>query len=304
MASKWLGIFGKDLQRGCVYRLIAVGIAVPLLILFIFVPLYFANLPGLSEQQAVLIMVIPAGIFILLILVGAPALIYYSIRRRAAWLDDVFTSQGLEGRSYALTGRQYHGRLRGRDVDVTFVRGPSLSLKVSSAVQTRLGVSGAGDVSLGLARLFNKEPLDLSGTDLLAFAQEEEWGRALLEDPQVRRLLEELISEDHPFSIRQVEFNPGSVMLRLYRSRQVFDFRISPEQGRRWLNSLFELAEIAEKLPAPRQALTVSELPSDAPTVEPTTTRTSVVMMAVILGIALCLGAVGLILGIWLGGNP
>ncbi|MFC1936816.1 hypothetical protein ACFLYP_04030 [Chloroflexota bacterium] len=258
LGQTWL----KDMQRGCLYRWISVLIVIPLFCVCIGVPLFFANRPGVTEQEALWIMVIPGALFLLLILGGTPAILIISIRRRANWLDTVFLPMGLEGRSYTLTGRQYHGRVRGREVDVFFARGPLFKMHISTDLKTRVGVSDAESVSLTLAGIFKKEPLDmpeLERHNLVAFAHEDDWAAELIRDHQAVRIMDELIHEDNPFIFRQIHLTARDIMFYQYRSTAMWGFTIEPDQARNWFNQLMRLLEIMEGLPAPREELEESE---------------------------------------------
>ncbi len=296
MTTKWIGTIGKDFQRGCVYQLIALMVVVPLFALFILLPLFLANRPGVGEQEALAIMIVPAALFLFLLIGGGWGFVFFSIRKRARWMDEVFVPLGLTGSAYGFTGRQYHGTVRGREVDVTFVRGPNLSIHVSSPLGTNLAISDTADVSQNLARLFNKEPLNQPNQKITVFADEEDWGQAFISDLQARKLLTDLIFEEHPFLIRQIHFTPAALRLRLYRSKQVFDFRFTPEQGRHWVEDLIRLVEIAESLPAPREQKEESALLQKTRQGKLMSGKMVTIIVTAILAMALCVGGFALAL--------
>ena len=260
MSGKWMKIWGNSAQRGCLIQLLAVAIVIPLFGACILVPLFFANRPGVGKTEMLLILVIPMGLFLLALLGGSLGFLFWSMRRRAAWMDEIFAPFGLVGSSYALTGRQYHGKVRGRKADVLFTRGPMLSIYLSTDVFTRAAFGNPQDVSTGLAKAFNKTPLDWGGDELTIFSHEDEWGRSFISQPEVQAALKDLILDESPFFIQQVLLEPGYLMLRLYRSKAMFDFKIPPEQGKRWVDRLVWLAELAERQPAPKESLPASAL--------------------------------------------
>jgi hypothetical protein len=260
MTQKLVKAIGKDYQRSCLYQLIAVAIVVPLFVVCILLPLYFANRPGVSETEFLLITIIPAALFLVVLFGGGFGFLFWSIRRRASWLDEIFISLGLKGKSYTFTGRQYHGKVRGRNVDVLFTRGPSLSIYISTDVFTSLTISDPVDVSQNIAKVLHKTPLDTHSKDLTFFAKDEVWGKQLANDPEAHQLLKELIFDEHPYHIRHVLFEPGFILLRLYRSQKMFDFKIPPEQGKRWVDKLLHLAEIAEGFEPPQVEMATSSV--------------------------------------------
>lgn len=259
MGQAWF----KDYQRGCSIQVISIAIAIPLLCLCIFVPLFFANRPGVSSEASLWIMVVPASLFLLIMFGGGFGAIFYSIRRRTKWLDEAFASFGLEGSSYAVIGRQYHGTYRGREIDINFARGPMFNLYLSTPLQTRVSISDKEDVSKTLTGLFNKEPLEIPEAEqkkLTVFAEEEEWGTEFITHPDVIPIANGLIREEHPFLFRYVQLNPGVFLLRLYRSKKMLDFQFTPEQAKHWVAELFRLAEIAESLSPPQEEIPIGEL--------------------------------------------
>ena len=291
MAQKWIGVFGKDMQRGCIFQLLAVAVVLPLICSFIFIPLYLANRPGVTESEALLIMVIPAVLFLFLIFGGSALTIILSIRRRAVWLDAAFDAFNLEGSSYAMTGRQYHGQYRGREMDVSFLRGPSLLINLSTDLMTRMTISDSQSVLQGLANLVNKETIQMENDQLIAYPHELEWAKTYLYNPQVRALLVDLVFDEHPFLIRQVEFQPGTITLRLYRSNKIFGFKVLPEQVRKWVSTLLELVEIAERQPAPAVILDPSTLATSVR--EGKTARYAWIIIGAIAGVSVCIGIIG-----------
>lgn len=303
MFKKWMGAWGKDYQRGCLVQLLAVVIAVPLLGAFIFLPLYLANRPGVSSDEALWIMAVPAAVFLLLMFGGSFGAIWYSIRRRGKWLDAVFLPLGLEGRQYAVIGRQYHGRIQAREVDVFYARGPLLTVYVGTRLKTRLSLAAREDVSPKLAGVFNNDPLELTDLRLVAYAHDAVWGREFVAQPEVVQTAAALIFEEHPFLFRQVILNPEALMLRLYRSKQIRDFRFTPEQGRRWIEALIRLAEIGEGLPAPGEEIEESGFSEKARQGKLRTGWIAGGIVALLIGIPTCVAVITVLVLLYLDGG-
>ena len=252
----------KDYQRGCVYYILAVIIAVPLTCVLVFLPVYFATRSGVSSSQSLLIMVIPMSLYLLILFGGGAGAMFYFIRRRSRWLYDAFTPLGLEGRSLAVTGRQFHGTVSGRQIDVHYYRGPVLNIYIQTDVKTRVSFTSSDDIIPSLAGVFNKEAFRLEDTldELYVIAHEEQWARQLANQPGVTGLVRELVFDDTNFLYQQVYLNPGALSFRLYRTDRMFDFKVEPDQVNRWIDTLIRLADIVEKMPDPAERLEESEL--------------------------------------------
>jgi hypothetical protein len=303
MLKKWLGAWGKDYQRGCLIQIVSVFFVVPLVALFIFIPAYYANRPGVTTEEAFWIMAIPASIFLFLLLGGGSAVILLSIKRRTNWLDEIFLPMGLAGRSYAITGRQYHGRVKGREVDVFYSRGPMLTIYLGTSMKTQLSIAAVEDVSRNLAGFFNKEPLAMGDPRLAAYAHDAAWGQVFVNQPEVRKIAEELIFEEHPFLFRQLILNPEAIALRLYRSTQFREFRFDPEQGKRWLEQLAGLVKIAESLPAPKETLEESDLNEKARRGDLRTGWIVGFVVAALVGIPTCIGLIAVLVILYFNGG-
>lgn len=260
MLGRWLNAWAKDLQRGCVYQFIAAVTVIPLIIILIIIPFNFASRPDISQNEFLIIILLPAMIFLIASIGGGWGAALLIIRKRRAWVDQIFARFHLRASRLNITGRQYHGMVAGREVDVLYQRGPILTVYVSTQVTTRLSVSDSEDIIRGIANIFHQEPICLRKEGLTIYAHEVTWAQAFLDVPEVRALLKELIFEVYPFQARQVLMIPGRLMLRYYRSQQGAAFHFSAEQASRWMDALLKLADYADAQPAPQKILPVSEL--------------------------------------------
>ena len=294
MSQRMFGAWGKDMQRGCLIQIIAAGIVVPVFLIFIILPLYFANRPGVSDRESLVIMVAGGVLFLLAVFGGVGGYVLITLRRRASWLDEAFLTFGLEGKGYNITGRQFHGRFRGREMDVLFQRGPNLMIYLSTTLMTRLTINDPQSVVQRLAGVFNQEPIEFPQDQLLVYAQDHAWAKSFLAEPAVRDLCKDLIFDEHPFLIRSIEFQPGTILLRLYRSKQLMDFQFSAEQTHRWVQALVEIAELAETQPSPQEELAPSTL--SASVREGKASKYGIVVALAMVGVALCVGLISVII--------
>ncbi|MCJ7622915.1 MAG: hypothetical protein MUO76_05395 [Anaerolineaceae bacterium] len=290
--NKFLRSGTKSYQRGCLFTLIAAAIAIPLTCILVFIPVYFATRSGVSSSQSLWIMVIPASLYLLILIGGGAAAVLYFIRRRSRWMDDIFIPLGLEGRSYTITGRQYHGTIAGRKVDVLYYRGPALNIYIESDIGTRLSLSPSDNIIPALSGLFKKEPFrldDIPDQVITVIAHEERWARQLVAQAEVVGLVRELVFDDTDFLYQQVFLSPGSLSFRLFGTDKMFDVKIDPQQGSRWVDTLIRLTEYVEQKPAPEEHLEESELEQRTQRGTLNVTRIAIIVIAIFLVISILL---------------
>jgi hypothetical protein len=182
---------------------------------------------------------------------GGMILGVWRIRRRAAQLDTAFIPLGLTGKAYLWNGRQYHGEINGRQVDAYFYRGPSLDIYLASPLNTRLGIGLKGRLSQIASSKINRPELVTNDPELAhlgVYPLDDRWGRDLLEESDSKTLILRLTTSKSSFEFRNLLFQPEAIQLQIH----FIDFRtITAENLRIWVNDLFDLAGIAESLPAP-----------------------------------------------------
>ena len=281
----------KDQMRGVVISLLSIAIVVPLACVLIFIPLWFANQPGAS----IWVLIVPASLFLLILLGGGWGAVGWAFYRRKRWLDALFIPWGLTGSRYMISGRQYEGAVQGREVIARFYRGPTLDLYVSTPLQTRLGIAEQSRTGLALAGMVGREPLALDDPEmdgLSIFALDEEWARSLLADPEAKSLLLQLMRAGESWVLmRQVYLQPGAFYLRLYRNRNLFKYGIEPEEAQAWLDDLLALARIAEGLPAPQ--VTAEESGAERMVRSGRTFSITLIVVALLVGVPTCIIAIG-----------
>ena len=281
----------KDQMRALVIGLLSTAVVVPLAVVLIFVPIWLVT----RSDASIWVLIVPAGLFLLILFGGGFGGLAWSVRRRKRWLDSLFTPWGLTGSTYMVSGRQYQGTTAGREIIARFYRGPTLELYVGTPLQTRLGIARRSDTSLALAGMLGRQPLSLDDPDLDAwgvFALDEEWAHSLLADPEAKTLLQRLMRAGESWVLMpQVVLQPGMFHLRLYRNRNLFKYGIEPEEARRWLDDLLALARIAEGLPAPR--VTAEESGAEQFVRSGRVAAVGPVVVALLVGIPVCVLALG-----------
>jgi hypothetical protein len=285
--SKFLQAISKDYVRGLVITLISVLVVVPLACVLVFIPLAMVT----RSNASIWWLIVPVGLFLLIMLGGGWGAIGWSFYRRKRWLDSVFTPLGLTGSTYTISGRQYQGTVEGREVTARFYRGPTLDLYVSTPLQTRLGIAAKSQAGLALAGLFNRQSLSLEDPDLdtlSVFALDENWGHSLLADPEAKVLLQRLMKAADSWAlIQQVHLQPGAFFMRLYRNKNLFKYGFTLEEVQQWLDDLMALARIAESLPAPQ--VTAEETAAEQLVRSGRLTSIALIAVAAIFGPMLCI---------------
>jgi hypothetical protein len=259
----------KSAGRGCTRSLLVYGLSavVGLLLIccFVFVPLWYVNANNLDP----LYLFIPFGLLIIILLgaaVGFPLLVIL-LRKRS--LDATFSPLGLQGSSYNLYFRQYHGTYRGREVAVYIARGPIVDLEVKTPLRTRLGVSSSQSETAFAADLLGKQRLSLPDLDLTGlniFAPEPAWTGDLLRRPGLLTLLRRMVTPLPGFVRQNVILRPGWLRLQTSGGTAALQFNITipPAAARQALEDLINLAEQMEDQPAPQQVQETTALEESA----------------------------------------
>jgi hypothetical protein len=260
--NKWIRAFFKDTQRGCLVQAIAIAIGLPLGLGLVALPLFIISfLSGPSEDTVLLTVFLVMAPIMLIVMGGAFGAVFLVTRRRGNWLDELFAPLGLEASSYAMTGRQYHGRYQDRQLDIFFYRGPGLLFYVGAEAATRLAAAAQNEIVPQLARLFNGRPLEHNAPELegiVVFAHEEAWGQKFVAQTAVQTALRRLIRGENAFLFRQVHIRPGAIYLKLWRTDRMLQMELTAAQIAEWTENLLLLAEMIEKTPPPAEILPVS----------------------------------------------
>jgi len=202
------------------------------------------------------------GLFIFLFLMAGGGIVLgvWWIQRRAALLDAAFTQLGLTGKAYLWNGRQYHGKFNGRQVDAYFYRGPSLDIYIASPLNTRLGIGLKGRLSQIASSELNHPELVINDPELAhlgVYPLDERWGNELFGTTNAKAVILRLTSSESSFEFRNLLFQPEAIQLQM----NFINLRlITAENLRLWVNDLFDLAGMAESLPAPNVTAAASPM--------------------------------------------
>ena len=176
---------------------------------------------------------------------------FFNNKRRSASLDAVFNKLGFTGRSYVMEGRQYHGVVYGRQVDVYFYRGPKLDIYISANFNTRLGIGLKGRYSHFQSGVLNRPELITHDPDLAhlgVYPLDDHWSSVLVENPVAKASILALTTSEAKSEYRNLQFQPEALFVQLHRFKYNL---ITPERIQSWLSECFALINIAESLPPP-----------------------------------------------------
>jgi len=172
------------------------------------------------------------------------------IRKRGSELDQAFTPLGLEGRMYLTNGRQYHGSYRGYQVHAYFSRGPTVAIYLDVALKTRVGIGRKGAIEGAAANILDKVPLQVADPEfehLVVYPLDKVWTAELLADDEARAAILRLTREEAATELRSFSVMPEALLMQ---ARYIPTGNINPEVVSAWVNDLYEVARIANRLPS------------------------------------------------------
>ena len=226
-------------------RLILLLLVPPLLIfgcalIMIWVPLPRPLPPALSSGRN-LMAAVATGILGIGYIVGLAVYLVSSFSATGRVLDPVFGSRGLASRRYMLFGQQYHGLVRGRQVDVQFM--PSQGIQ-----RAQLQVYVAADVDARVAIGTQRPLLDCRDCarieitrpelrHLEVYAQDAAWVRTWLDRPANSAALGHLMNDPQGLGLRELYVQPDRIWLRAHPSARVTALQVG-----QWFDDLLALA--------------------------------------------------------------
>ncbi len=259
MDNRLFKAYGAGCARSLVVQIIVGVVALCILPAIILVSMLMPLPPALEEYRPIL-WAFGFVAFLGLFTVVAVGWMLWGKRQRASQFDEAFATLGLSGSNYMLNGRQYHGQVDGRKVDIYFSRGPILDIYVASPLHTRMGVGLPSTLGSAASNMLNRPQLQTGHPELAPYVfypVDERWGRDLLDDPQARSAILRLMETPASFEIRTLFFEPEAIQIK---ANHISPNRITAETARQWINDLLLLAELAERLPAPTVAAQGSSL--------------------------------------------
>ena len=250
--SKLGRIYIAKQKRSCLVLLIVVPIVVLLAGAFIFVPLWLVQ----NNQWSPTVVLWGGTLFLSSILGFGVVFGTFVIRRRTKQLEAIFGAGGLglQGSYYLFQFRQYHGTINNRNVDVYFYRGPTIDIYLQTPLQTRFTVGDKNQPASLINAPLNqplREAGDSGWLDLCVDALDQTWMHNFLGRQQARNSIRHLLQSNQDAVLRQINLRPNAFELCFRHTTSVFAYHLSREEVQSWFADLFQIADIAERIPAP-----------------------------------------------------
>ena len=200
--------------------------------------------PALSRGRNLMAAIV-TGVLGLGYILGLALYVVSGFLRAGRVLDPVLISMGLSSQNYLLFGRQYHGEIEGRKVDIFFV--PSqliwptqLNIYVEADLGTRVAI-GQQRPLLDCRDCVQLDVGEAGLSGLHVVAQEEERADRLLSNSAAREALTRLLDEQEVYGLREVYLQPERIWLRAHPRG------MGEGQFRQWVDDLLALAGAAER---------------------------------------------------------
>lgn len=230
-------------------RVLLLLLLLPVLLFCCALLMLMAPLPASLEGTRNTAAAIATGLVGAAYLAGIVVYAIASLRRAGRSLDPVLTPLGLAAKPHALHGRQYHGLLRGRPVQVHYLpaqanRSACLDVTVTADLGTRPGFRMAIGRQRPLldCRDYPRLEVEPDLGPLHVCAQDETQARRLLADARVRDAIRCLLADPASPGPQELYIQPGRIWLRAR------PWPIGEGQIEAWLDALLALAEAGENL--------------------------------------------------------
>jgi len=204
-----------------------------------------APFPAPLSQGRNLLTAALTGLLGLGYLAGIGVYLFSSFRQASAILDTALTSRGLAGQNHQGFGRQYHGFIDGRQVEVIYVPAQGLqrallNVSVSAEIETRAGIGERRPVmDCGDCARVVVEGIELAGLEV--YGEDEPWVRRLLAVPANRICVGRVLAGQRRDGLRELYLQRGRLWLRARPPA-----RAAEEHILLWLDDLLALAAAAE----------------------------------------------------------
>ncbi|MEA3336515.1 MAG: hypothetical protein U9R25_11435 [Chloroflexota bacterium] len=205
-----------------------------------------APFPDAGSQDRNLLAAVAVGVLGIAYLVWLTVYAVVSFRQAGQALDPALTSRGLTAQSHLGFGRKYHGRIRDRQVAMSYfpargLRRALLDMAATASIQGRAAI-GERRPLLDCA---NCPPVPIEGGDmgeLQVFSEDPAWIQRFLAEQEHRQEILRLLGDQQGAGFRELYLQPGRIWLRGHPTPQV-----TASQVTQWLDDLLALAELLER---------------------------------------------------------
>lgn len=201
--------------------------------------------PAALSQGRNLMAAVVTGVLGFGYLVGLAFYLFSSFRQASRILDPALASRGLAAQNHMGFGRQYHGFVDGRQVEVIYMpaRGLQhalLNVSVSAEINGRMAVGERRPLmDCGDCAQVNVEEAELAGLQI--YGEDGPWVRRLLAEPANRILVGRVLSDQKRGGLRELYLQRGRIWLRARPSSWAAEEHILL-----WLDDLLALADATE----------------------------------------------------------
>lgn len=243
MLNQYVKIRAKDYSRSLYVLGISAAIIIPLGIIFVIIPFFLVVSLGFS----VWVLLISAFIFVSIILLGLFGCLFVSLSRRKSNLDSCCIPLGLKGSSFVLTGRQYNGDIHGRETRIRVYRGPTFEIRMGVNCNLVLTLIKKGAPFLAKTKPVDSGAINPNLTGFNVFSMHSEGARLFLNHNEVVSVLSSLMNAGNSWAlVWQLFIDNNQIIFRLYRNKNRFKYKITPEEVQAWVNGLNSLAQVVE----------------------------------------------------------
>ena len=293
MEKQLLKTYGSGCARNIAFQIVSVVLTFGIFI----IPALIAALWGGDTDTNFAIFM---GILLFILLADIAGAVIWglnSIRKRAAYLDDVFSLWEMEGAAYLQSGRQYHGEINRRQVEIYFHRGPTLEIQIAAPLHTRAAVVFKSEIGKLPASLGDYENVPLNDPlfhNLSIYALDANWMKNLLNDNSpMRQAILQLMRVAVAYEMRQILILPEALKINI---RRVSMDQLNRENMNIWMDALHAVLHAIEAAPRP-QEITIA-IPVEA--ANPSKRKSLAWLSAgigcnILLALAVCAGLVAFI---------
>ncbi len=216
-----------------------------LALLLIFIPLP-EPFPISGSNSRNLLVAIMTGILGLAWLIALIIYLIKNILRAGRVFETLFTSRGLSGSNFLGLGRQYQGRLDGRQVEVQFSPGRMLQNSLLNIrMESNIDQSLAIGVTQPLLDCNDCKELDISPDSLgsiKVYAEDREWAQSFLSDPSKVEQIKTLFDDKEGLGRREIYLKNKQGWLHARPTP-----RLNAAHLQKWLQAMFDLFNSIEK---------------------------------------------------------
>ena len=222
----------------------------PVLLLVLALILEFVPLPPFfppaSSRGRHLVAALTTGVLAFAYVSGLIIFLISSVLSAGRVLDQWLVPLGFTSQNYMVFGSQYHGILRGRQMDVLYI---PARMPRPAVMDIYVGVRAQSKIAIGHQRplldcqdCLSVEIAESDASQLKIFAQDVAWAQRWLGEAHRRRTLMNLMNDPATIGLREIYVQPDRVWFRAH----IAQGSVIPQS---WFDDLVTFAEGVETTP-------------------------------------------------------